>query len=1049
MQLGIYEQLITKALKQKLDSLPSERYFIETRPVDKDIAARYLSQHLTYWIEYALNDVLDKDRPDLQFELANRLLQILLLELRDASISDELLLAEKNLLEAIFTKADSNYPDLGKRLREIMPYTRLTQSELFTGSRASIPLESELRKEIASANELCWIVSFIRFSGIRIFKKELEEFVSGTTGRKIRILTTTYMGTTEAKAVEYLASLPNTDIRISFNATRERLHAKAYLFLRDSGFHTGYIGSSNLSRSALTNGLEWNLKVTSKEIPHIIDKFQKTFESYWNDPDFEPYKKNVDLERLNRSLNASRNQDTESVTSFYDIKPHLYQEEILSRLQTERELHGRFRNLIVAATGTGKTLISAFDFKRFRDKYPNAKLLFVAHRKEILQQARQAFRQVFKDQNFGELLVDGIRPTQVDAVFASVQSLNNQNELTRRGADFYDYIVVDEVHHISASSYRPILKAFNPKILLGLTATPERNDGEDILIDFDDHIAAEIRLPEALNRQLLCPFQYFGISDSIDLSHVNCVNGKYDVGELTRIYTKSDQRVSEIIDNCNRYLTDIQLVRALCFCISQEHAKYMAEKFTLAGLRADYLTGTTERDERERIRKDLRAGKINYLFVVDVFNEGVDIPEVDTVLFLRPTESLTIFLQQLGRGLRLAENKMYLTVLDFVGNARVEYDFEKKFRALIGKTHSSVKDEIENEFPHLPLGCSIVLEKQAKEHILANIRAATSLSRRKLVQKIRSFGNDHHLELTLANFLTIHSLQLVDVYQRDSWSRLCVEAGVRPDFQEADEKRITAFIERRLLTTQSYHYFKFLKTLIEHGFIWSKHDATESLYAMMVYYDLYSSEINTHGYTTLESSLHILKRNPTMLEEIRDVINLLIDRIDIIEKPVDLGYPFPLHIHGRYNRDQILSALRLHKFDYKKPSREGIINAPDLNTEALFVTLSKNDEMYSPTTMYKDYALSPFMFNWESQNRAAPDNASGLSYINHKKTEKKILLFVRESNNDLNGYTVSFVFLGPVEIDNYHGARPMSIEWKLSEPIPEYLLIESKKLVAS
>lgn len=1049
MQLGIYEKLITKALKHKLDSLPADRYYIDTKPVGKDIAARYLSQHLAYWIEYALNEVLEKDRPDLQFELANRLLQILLTELRDASISDELLLVESNLLEAIFSKADSKYPELGKRLIEIMPFTRLTQSELFTGSRASIPLESELRKEIASSDELCWIVSFIRFSGIRIFKKELEEFVNGASGRKIRILTTTYMGATEAKAVEYLAGLPNTEVRISYNATRERLHAKAYLFLRHSGFHTGYIGSSNLSRSALTNGLEWNLKVTSKEIPHIIDKFQKTFESYWNDPDFEPYKSYIDLERLNMSLNASRSQDAESVTSFFDIKPHLYQEEILSRLQAERQLHGRYRNLVVAATGTGKTLISAFDFKRFRDKNPNARLLFIAHRKEILQQARQAYRQVLKDQNFGELLVDGIRPYQIDAVFASVQSLNSQNELFRRGSTFYDYIVVDEVHHISASSYRPILKEFKPHILLGLTATPERNDGEDILIDFDDHIAAEIRLPEALNRQLLCPFQYFGISDSVDLSSVNWTNGKYDIGELTRLYTKSDQRVSEIIDNCNRYLTDIHSVRALCFCISQEHAEFMANKFALAGLRANYLTGATDRSERERIRKDLRDGKINYLFVVDVFNEGVDIPEVDTVLFLRPTESLTIFLQQLGRGLRLAENKMYLTVLDFVGNARVEYDFEKKFRALIGKTHSSVKTEIENEFPHLPLGCSIVLEKQAKEYILANIRAATSLSRRKLLQKIRSFRNDHHLELTLANFLTIHSLQLVDIYQRDSWSRLCVEAGVLNDLQEPDEKRIAGFIERRLLTTQSYHYFKFLKTLIERDFIWDADDEIESLYAMMVYFDVYSSEINTHGHDTLEASLQALKRNPTMLKEVKEVLDLLIDRIDIIEKPIDLGYPFPLQVHGRYNRDQILTALRLHKFDYKKPSREGIINAPDLNTEALFVTLSKNDDMYSPTTMYKDYALNPLLFNWESQNRAAPDNASGLSYINHKKTGRKILLFVRESNFDLNRYTVSFVFLGQVELDTYHGARPMSIEWKLSEPIPEYLLIESKKLVAS
>jgi len=282
--------------------------------------------------------------------------------------------------------------------------------------------------------------------------------------------------------------------------------------------------------------------------------------------------------------------------------------------------------------------------------------LFVAHRKEILEQARATFQAVLGDNNFGELWVDGIEPTNYSHVFASVQTLNNRLDTLELTDKFYQYIVIDEVHHISASSYRPILSRFFSDVLLGLTATPERMDNQDILVDFCNTIAAEIRLPEALNRKLLCPFQYFGITDNVDISHVTWQNGKYATSELTQLYTHNDVRVNQILKNLDKYLNDKENVRSLGFCVGQEHAKYMAEKFTLAGLKADYLVSDNTA-QREEQRRKLKAKDINYLFVVDIFNEGVDIPEIDTVLFLRPTESLTVFLQQLGRGLRLSDEK--------------------------------------------------------------------------------------------------------------------------------------------------------------------------------------------------------------------------------------------------------------------------------------------------------------------------------------------------------------------------------------------------------
>jgi HKD family nuclease len=291
-EIGIYEQLITKLIANQLSLLNGNSFFIKTTVLDKEEASRYLSLYLAETIKFALNEIKDENKTLHQVELSNKLIQVLIDELPKLGLSNNLIDNEGKILEAVFSKLDSPYPDLNERLKQITPYTRLSQSELFTGSNSGITLESEIKKEILSADEICWLVSFIKFSGIRIFKEELEEFTN--SGKRLKIITTTYMGATDVKAVEFLSTLKNTEIKVSYNSEHERLHAKAYLFLRKTGFDTGYIGSSNISRSALTNGLEWNLKVTSKEIGHIIDKFKKTFDTYWADKDFEFYESGKD-----------------------------------------------------------------------------------------------------------------------------------------------------------------------------------------------------------------------------------------------------------------------------------------------------------------------------------------------------------------------------------------------------------------------------------------------------------------------------------------------------------------------------------------------------------------------------------------------------------------------------------------------------------------------------------------------------------------------------------------------------------------------------------
>ena len=424
LETGLYEQLINKLVSNKIESIDSEKFHISETVLDKGEASQYLSLYLAGTIKFALNEIKEKDRPLKQIELSNKIIRLLVSELPNVDLTENLLENEGKILQAVFSKLNFPYSNLNARLKEITPYTRLSQSELFTGNNVGISLESELRKEILSSDEISWLVSFIKYSGIRIFKKELEEFTN--SGKKLKIITTSYMGATDVKAIEYLSSLPNTEIKVSYNVEHERLHAKAYLFLRNSGFHTGYIGSSNLSRSALTNGLEWNLKVTTQEIGHIIDKFQKTFETYWEDPEFEYYEKGKDREKLSSALKRQSSNGTRQILTFFDLKPYPYQEEILSKLQSEREVHKRHKNLLVAATGTGKTVISAFDFKRFYTENLTANFLFVAHRKEILQQAQVTFQHVLRNSNFGELWVDGNEPEKYNQIFASVQTLNNR-----------------------------------------------------------------------------------------------------------------------------------------------------------------------------------------------------------------------------------------------------------------------------------------------------------------------------------------------------------------------------------------------------------------------------------------------------------------------------------------------------------------------------------------------------------------------------------------------------------------------------------------------
>jgi superfamily II DNA or RNA helicase/HKD family nuclease len=1041
---GLYELVINKQLDRELQM--DERYQ-EIGSIPKEQAPRILSSYLSHLVREKLESMQEnKKSVREQLELVNRLVAALP-KLLESEANDVFEISERaQQLLALFDRENTMLSLKLDTPTVPRPKTSLAHSSLFTGALHEPQMVHELKKEILSSDRIDLLISFIRWSGIRLLLDELWTFAE--RGGKLRLITTCYMGATQVRALEELRQLPHVEIKVNYDTKRTRLHAKSYLFHRDSGFTTAYVGSSNVSNVALTTGLEWNLKLTKQDLPETIEKMQATFESYWRSSEFEYYDEG-EVERLKRALVSEKYlKNPEVEFAGFDISPYSYQQEILDRLQAERKLRGRYHNLVVAATGTGKTVISAFDYKSFLEEHGRpSRLLFIAHRKEILTQSLATFRGVLKDPNFGDLFVGGNTPDALDHLFVSIQTLHSREFTDKISPTFYDYVVVDEFHHAAAKTYRNILEHVQPKVLLGLTATPERMDGEDILSYFDQRIAAEIRLPEAIERKLLSPFQYFGVSDTVDLQDLRWSRGGYDVRELENIYAFSGflagQRADHIVRMTKKYVSDTEEMKALGFCVSVNHAQFMADHFCKSGIPSVALTAQSAQEVREKAKNRLISGETKVIFVVDLYNEGVDIKEVNTILFLRPTESLTIFLQQLGRGLRLSEGKDCLTVLDFIGHANRRYNFRDKFQALLSDEGQSMQREMKEDFPHVPRGCFIQLEKKAKEAIYQNIRASFD-TRNGLLEQVAFFNEETGLETTIINFLTYHHLTPELLYHRakGSFARLCADAGVIEDyFEPLEDLMRRAFM--RFAQVDSLRWIDFLlKVLKNEAWVFSE---GELRMLQMFHFTIWLDSVEKVGFSHPYDGVRELKKNPHMLDELVALLQYQRERVDIMEKPLPLPFDCPLGIHSTYSRDQILVAL-----DFLRPRsmREGVKHLKDKKIDVFFVTLNKSEKDYSETTLYEDYSISETLFHWQSQSTTSEDSPTAQRYIEHKKRGHTILLFVREYKKDpLTGSAPPYTFLGPVDYVSHTGSRPMSILWKLSTPIPAKFLKKTNQLL--
>ncbi|MDR3690954.1 MAG: DUF3427 domain-containing protein, partial [Fimbriimonas sp.] len=871
----------------------------------------------------------------------------------------------------------------------------LSQSALITNDQG-INYHRMLRSELLSADRVDLVCPFIGNQGLNLLIDLLQDL-----GSNLRIITTTYLGGTHARALERLSER-GARIKIVYERPDQKtaLHAKAWIFHRESGFTTATLGSSNLSPKALVDGLEWNIRLGTNDAPQVLQELIITFDRLWADPLYETFDQTRDGDRLRSELRANRTGDGDGRTEFFaDVVARPHQEEALDALRYAR-LDGRNRNLIVAATGTGKTLISAFDYERLaRGWGGRPTILFIAHRADILKQSLGAFRAVLRDATFGEVNVGDQRASGWRHTFASVQS-SAFKRLDDFDPEHFDVIVIDEFHHAEARTYARIVDHFRPKQLLGLTATPERTDGRRQVIESLWPPTFELRLWHALERRLLCPFHYFGVDDGTDLSSLRWSEGKYDVAELEAEYVdRGDERARLVVREL-RERTEADSLRAVAFCSSQRHAEFMADRFRQAGYKARALHAGQRNEDRSLTVREFRTGQLPIVCTVDLFNEGVDVPEINTVLFLRPTESATLFIQQLGRGLRNHYDKGALTVLDFVGQQNKKFRMDLRFRSMTGLSRTELEQAIKSGFPTLPPGCDIRLDKVTTERVLRNIRQAIPSDLPQLAAEARRLAVGGR-SLTVGQFLT--------------------ETGLEPSDLYAANRSFTQVLQNADLWNGDLPERHYRVGALAHADDRFRLEQYRSVVRETTYDDRFRAML----------AFPVCRQADLagLADSTRDELSQLLDYLyDASSSLPPIADDLPFSLHARYTRDEIVTPFGINPV----AMREGVFLVRDMGLHVKLVTLRKSNRSFSPTTRYHDFFEAPSLLHWESQSTTRLGSPTGQMLVHDKGRH---LFFVREDRDD------PFHCLGFGHVISHESERPIRIRWGLDHPVPDHVYV--------
>jgi superfamily II DNA or RNA helicase/HKD family nuclease len=1009
LPVGAYDEVISDALEQQLAKLAAT-HAGEVVAIGRDAD---VDEHLVTMVRDAASIVIrgNKDARE-KLAVAQRLLHQIASEggFRDGETD-----LKPQLLKGIAARAF----DGGVR-KTAPPRGSLLSSGLITNARGESVLD-HLASEFATADRISLLCSFIKLSGLDKFRPMIERHRA--LGRPLRVLTTTYMRATEAKAIELLQRL-GAEVRISYDDSSTRLHAKAWIFHRDSEYSTAYVGSSNLSHSAQTEGLEWNLRIAQADQPDVVDDMASVFETYWNDGDkFEPFDGTDSARvRLTRALTEpDRGDDFVS----FELEPKEWQKPVLRELEEVRAL-GRNKNLVVAATGTGKTLIAAFDYERLQRAGAVESLLFIAHRREILEQARRVFRHVLRRPDFGELWGDGHKPEVFRHVFAMIQTLRGA-ELPR---DRFDHVIVDEVHHAAADTYDGTLERLEPKQLVGLTATPERADGRLYDKHFPRPYVGNLRVWDAIQQQVLVPFRYFVLDvDGLDLADARWDRGYVESDLSRRLITAAELWVRSIVRAVGEYVARPESVRALAFCVDKNHARVVADRLTRdVGLNARVLTDETPREERDRAKADLTSGRVHVLCVVDLFNEGIDIPDVNTLFLFRPTESATVFLQQIGRGLRRSREKDILTIFDVTGRQHPKFRFDRHLRELLGHTPRELREFVEKGFGRLPSGCVLRFEEQAQADVLERVRRAIPADVRGLRELLRAHADQ---TWTLERFLTETEVDLLDVYRDGrSWTALRAEVGLVPEPSESDAEALSRIPKLLHVTDElRLRVWDRLLSLEIPG------STLEQRAAGMLFAVLYGREASN-----IESAFARWSQEEQLREELRQLLPVLRARADRLPRSEPLEPDVPLLLHAEYLDIELSAAFHAvtQREGYYRHFYTGVETVANGRFDLLLVSLEKGDA--HEHLKYQDFPLSETLFQWQSKAPTRQDDDDGRRHLQGHHEGITSLLLVRETKKDARGITRPFRYLGPVVPSDYRGERPITIEWSLRTPLrPEWV----------
>lgn len=1033
MKEGFYELLKNEDIEQAITesglSQISEKLDIKT-------SSRHLAEVITEEISNALAELQNNGGSDDQKLL------------RQLEILNELLVYTRNFANLEPASPYQSPPEVLRALHHPeqppeLPQVGMAQPWLFTSGKDSPALFHELKAELSSCQHVDILMSFITMSGVRKIINLLRDITAVDAQQKsrtsLRIITTTYTGATDLKAVKLLAELPNCEVKVSLDGRRNRLHAKAWIFERDTGFGSAYVGSANLSGAALMGGLEWTVKFTEKGQNFLYQRARAHFETLWQDEEFQTFDPNNEVheKELRTALareSGRRDYGDNVITTFFDIQAKPFQQIILDQLENERA-HGRYRNLLVAATGTGKTVMAALDYKRIcKQDGGNPRLLFVAHRKEILQQALQTFRHVMRNSNFGDYLADGHEPDSYTHLFATIQSVNSRELAKELGDDYWNMVIIDECHHIEARSFRALIEHLKPKYLLGLTATPERGDGLNILQHFDlrpdGTPSAQMRLWHALEQQLLAPFEYYACADGMDYSNVNW-RGANQIAQLDNLLTGETSRARAVLRAWDEQVSDISECRALAFCVSIAHAEFMTRFFNENKVKAALVTGQTSSEERQRLPGMLERREINVIVTVDLYNEGVDLPFVDTLLLLRPTQSATLFQQQIGRGLRLFEGKDTCLILDFVGQYSEDFRFDVLYSSLTGLSKREIIDGVEKGFGSLPPGCYLQMQKQARDQILSSLRYAVSLNWQRLQTELIGYRARHGAqEVHLAEFVREQALEFEDIYRKSGasgWTRLKRDSQLI----DGDPTDLESKLNRRFKDVLHIDDPDYLAVMRSIGNGSLSNDELSRKRALMLVYQICGGQ----GVQTVNRFLDDLQQTPELLTELVELADALDASTNEQFKPLLELEASGLKLHSAYKSREIMTAVGYHTETHFAAVREGVWRDQEAKLELMFVTLDKKNAIHEGVA-YDDYAISRELFHWQSQNTAAPHTEAGRRYIESKVNGWRFHLFVR-----LNKQT-PYRACGPVELVKSEGARPMSITWRLKYPLTAKLFQE-------